>query len=232
MGAVRDDRGPGPGRVRRPSDERFLPEGPREVVVAAAAALAWVNIQTAADATRGEPSTSGSGTPASTGRFAVPGRPGFLLPTDRAGHRARRAGQGGRHVRPADRRLDAARHDPGRQPADDHQRRRGRARRPGGRVRHQGRAVRRPDRAPVPVHARRPQADACSPTGRPARTARCSRTTAASWCSTTSTRRGEWSCRYRLDAAVRALTEDGHRGRPAGGGRRSRTACATAATAR
>lgn len=62
--------------------QRFLPEGPREVVLRGRRALAWVNIQTAPDATRGElhfwyPDT---------GEYQVvpvPGRPGFLIPTDR-----------------------------------------------------------------------------------------------------------------------------------------------------
>jgi sugar lactone lactonase YvrE len=81
MGAVRTTE----ARVLvAPSSEpqRFLPEGPHEVVLRGRRALAWVNIQTAADATRGElhfwfpDATDHQVVP-------VPGRPGFLLPTDR-----------------------------------------------------------------------------------------------------------------------------------------------------
>ena len=62
--------------------DRWLPEGPREVVVNGRAALAWVNIQTAADAISGSIHL----------RFwdngerrtlQQPGRPGFIIPTDR-----------------------------------------------------------------------------------------------------------------------------------------------------
>jgi sugar lactone lactonase YvrE len=65
-------------------EDRFLPEGPREVVVGGRAALAWVNIQTAADAAAGAVHLwfwDGRV------RLKVPlaGRPGFLLPTDRPG---------------------------------------------------------------------------------------------------------------------------------------------------
>ncbi|HVK17438.1 MAG TPA: SMP-30/gluconolactonase/LRE family protein, partial [Fimbriiglobus sp.] len=62
--------------------QRFLPEGPRVVTLRGRRAIAWVNIQTAADATRGElhfwyPDT------AEHQVVPVPGRPGFLMPTDR-----------------------------------------------------------------------------------------------------------------------------------------------------
>lgn len=62
--------------------QRFLPEGPRQVSLRGRRALAWVNIQTAPDATRGElhfwfPDT------AEHQVVPVPGRPGFLRPTDR-----------------------------------------------------------------------------------------------------------------------------------------------------
>ncbi len=61
--------------------DRFLPEGPRNVIVDARPALAWVNIQTSTDATSGDIHL----------RFwdngdrcvlPQPARPGFLLPTD------------------------------------------------------------------------------------------------------------------------------------------------------
>ncbi len=63
-------------------EQRFLPEGPREVTVRGRPALAWVNIQTAEHATRGELHfrfEDGSHEVVPT-----PGRPGFLLPTDAA----------------------------------------------------------------------------------------------------------------------------------------------------
>jgi sugar lactone lactonase YvrE len=65
-------------------EDRFLPEGPRSVVVEGRVALVWVNIQTAADSTRG----------ALHLRFwdngerrvlPQPARPGFVLPTDQPG---------------------------------------------------------------------------------------------------------------------------------------------------
>jgi len=61
--------------------DRFLPEGPRAVTVEGRPALAWVNIQTAADATGGDIHVrfwdGGHRT------YAQPKRPGFLFPTDR-----------------------------------------------------------------------------------------------------------------------------------------------------
>jgi sugar lactone lactonase YvrE len=67
--------------AQRNETDRFLPEGPQAVVVEGRPALAWVNIQTAADAKCGEVHV----------RFwdgelrvyAQPKRPGFLFPTDR-----------------------------------------------------------------------------------------------------------------------------------------------------
>jgi sugar lactone lactonase YvrE len=64
--------------------DRFLPEGPQMVTVADRPALAWVNIQTAADATRGAIHLwfwdSGE-----RRRYDLPARPGFVRPTDRPG---------------------------------------------------------------------------------------------------------------------------------------------------
>jgi sugar lactone lactonase YvrE len=64
--------------------DRFLPEGPQMVTVADQLALAWVNIQTAADATRGAIHLwfweSGE-----RRRYDLPARPGFLRATDRPG---------------------------------------------------------------------------------------------------------------------------------------------------
>src|SRR5262245_52929131 len=64
--------------------DRFLPEGPQMVTIADRPALAWVNIQTAADATRGAVHLwfwdSGE-----RRRYDLPARPGFLRPTDRPG---------------------------------------------------------------------------------------------------------------------------------------------------
>jgi sugar lactone lactonase YvrE len=61
--------------------DRFLPEGPRAVTVGGRPALAWVNIQTAADAAGGDVHVrfwdGGHRT------YAQPTRPGFLFPTDR-----------------------------------------------------------------------------------------------------------------------------------------------------
>src|SRR5262245_26021174 len=64
--------------------DRFLPEGPQKLTVADRPALAWVNIQTAADATRGAIHLwfwdSGE-----RRRYDLPARPGFLRPTGRPG---------------------------------------------------------------------------------------------------------------------------------------------------
>lgn len=65
-------------------DDRFLPEGPKNVAVGGRAALAWVNIQTGPDAARGAVHLRFW----DTGEHRVlpqAGRPGFLAPTDRPG---------------------------------------------------------------------------------------------------------------------------------------------------
>ena len=61
--------------------DRFLPEGPRAVTVEGRPALAWVNIQAAADATAGAIHVRfWDGEHRS---YVQPRRPGFLFPTDR-----------------------------------------------------------------------------------------------------------------------------------------------------
>ena len=62
--------------------DRFLPEGPREVVVDGRPAVAWVNIQTSQDATSGAIHLRFWDTDEHR-TVPVPGRPGFWLPTDR-----------------------------------------------------------------------------------------------------------------------------------------------------
>jgi sugar lactone lactonase YvrE len=62
-------------------EDRFLPEGPRAVTVQGRDALAWVNIQTAPDATRGAVHLRFWDT-GERRRIALPARPGFLFPTD------------------------------------------------------------------------------------------------------------------------------------------------------
>lgn len=62
--------------------DRFLPEGPRTVLVEGRPALAWVNIQTAADATGGDVHVRFWDGEHRT--YAQACRPGFLFPTDRA----------------------------------------------------------------------------------------------------------------------------------------------------
>ncbi|MCS6864238.1 MAG: SMP-30/gluconolactonase/LRE family protein [Gemmataceae bacterium] len=62
--------------------DRFLPEGPRWMILDGRAALVWVNIQLDPQATEGEihvhfPDSDGSDDFA----IACPGRPGFLIPT-------------------------------------------------------------------------------------------------------------------------------------------------------
>lgn len=65
-----------------PADaDRFLPEGPRAVTVEGRPALAWVNIQAAADATAGDIHVRFWDGEHRT--YAQTLRPGFLLPTDR-----------------------------------------------------------------------------------------------------------------------------------------------------
>jgi sugar lactone lactonase YvrE len=62
-------------------EDGFLPEGPRAVVVEDRPALAWVNIQTAPDATDGDIHLRFWDGEHST--YAQPRRPGFLFSTDR-----------------------------------------------------------------------------------------------------------------------------------------------------
>lgn len=61
--------------------DRFLPEGPRAIMLEGRPALAWVNIQTAPDATHGDIHVRFSNGEHRT--FTQQRRPGFLLPTDR-----------------------------------------------------------------------------------------------------------------------------------------------------
>ena len=69
-----------------PPDERgrFLPEGPRIVRFLGRDWLAWVNIQTASDSLTGEIHLLDRATDEHRA-FPLPGRPGFLMPTDREG---------------------------------------------------------------------------------------------------------------------------------------------------
>ncbi len=64
--------------------DRFLPEGPRPVRVGQRDAIAWVNIQTSPDAATGTIHVRFWDTGERLA-LPVPGRPGFLLPTDRPG---------------------------------------------------------------------------------------------------------------------------------------------------
>jgi sugar lactone lactonase YvrE len=68
-----------------PDDERdrFLPEGPRLVTVEDEPAVAWVNIQTTADATTGSIWVKFLAEADDQFHLTAPGRPGFLLPTNR-----------------------------------------------------------------------------------------------------------------------------------------------------
>ncbi|HEX3152272.1 MAG TPA: SMP-30/gluconolactonase/LRE family protein [Gemmataceae bacterium] len=63
------------------ADDGFLPEGPRAVIVEGKPALAWVNIQTTADATAGDIHVRFWDGEHRT--YAQAKRPGFLFPTDR-----------------------------------------------------------------------------------------------------------------------------------------------------
>ena len=63
-------------------EDRFLPEGPRSVTLDGREAVAWVNIQTAADARSGAIFARFWDT-GEVRRFDLPDRPGFFLPTDR-----------------------------------------------------------------------------------------------------------------------------------------------------
>jgi sugar lactone lactonase YvrE len=61
-------------------EDRFLPEGPRSVVIEARAALVWVNIQTSREAANGDIHVRfWDGEHA---RYAQPRRPGFVFPTN------------------------------------------------------------------------------------------------------------------------------------------------------
>lgn len=61
--------------------DRFLPEGPRAITLDGRPALAWVNIQTAADSTHGDLHARFENGEHRT--YAQQRRPGFLLPTNR-----------------------------------------------------------------------------------------------------------------------------------------------------
>ncbi len=63
-------------------EDRFLPEGPRAVTLAGREAVAWVNIQTAADSKRGAIFARFWDT-GEVRRFDRPDRPGFFVPTNR-----------------------------------------------------------------------------------------------------------------------------------------------------
>jgi sugar lactone lactonase YvrE len=67
--------------AQRSEADRFLPEGPRAVTVEGRPALAWVNIQTAPDATGGDIHVRFWDGEHRT--YAQSCRPGFLFPTDR-----------------------------------------------------------------------------------------------------------------------------------------------------
>jgi sugar lactone lactonase YvrE len=64
--------------------DRFLPEGPRSVVVEGREAIAWVNIQTAVDSTHGDIHVRFWDGEHRT--YTQLHRPGFLFPTNRADH--------------------------------------------------------------------------------------------------------------------------------------------------
>ncbi|OWK36523.1 SMP-30/gluconolactonase/LRE family protein [Fimbriiglobus ruber] len=64
-------------------EDRFLLEGPREVVVDGDGAVAWVNIQTAADATTGDIHVRFTDDEDDRFYLTAPARPGFMLPCAR-----------------------------------------------------------------------------------------------------------------------------------------------------
>jgi len=68
--------------AQRSEADRFLPEGPREITLEGRPALAWVNIQTAPDATAGDIHVRFWDGEHRT--YAQSRRPGFLFPTNRA----------------------------------------------------------------------------------------------------------------------------------------------------
>jgi sugar lactone lactonase YvrE len=71
--------------VSSPDDEdRFLPEGPRNIFVDGKEALVWVNIQNSADSRRGAIHLRFWDT-GETRKLPQQARPGFVLPTDRDG---------------------------------------------------------------------------------------------------------------------------------------------------
>jgi sugar lactone lactonase YvrE len=65
-------------------EDGFLPEGPRAFTLDGRPALLWVNIQTAPDATQGALHVRYWDT-GGTESWTLPGRPGFVIPTDRPG---------------------------------------------------------------------------------------------------------------------------------------------------
>jgi sugar lactone lactonase YvrE len=67
--------------AQRSEADRFLPEGPRAVIVEGRPAIAWVNIQTAADATAGDIHVRFWDGEHRT--YSQTKRPAFLIPTDR-----------------------------------------------------------------------------------------------------------------------------------------------------
>jgi sugar lactone lactonase YvrE len=68
------------------AEDRFLPEGPRPIRLDDRDALIWVNIQTGADATSGALHVRfWDEDEDETETWRLPGRPGFVLPTDRPG---------------------------------------------------------------------------------------------------------------------------------------------------
>lgn len=66
-------------------EDRFLLEGPREVEVDGDRAIAWVNIQTDPQANEGAVWVHFDDEDLDHFHLTAPGRPGFLLPTDRPG---------------------------------------------------------------------------------------------------------------------------------------------------
>ena len=181
---------------------RFLPEGPRRVRVNGVDCLAWVVIQT-------QPGTDATGlirhTPWPVGSAPIrdvdiPGRIGFILPTDRpitwsSPASNSRPGTVGLEPRGKSSKRSA------RCRATEHVDR-NRDERRGNHPRRRGRSssapritqVKEADRLPVPVHRGRPRKLAYWPSIRPARTARSSAAPMAGSSSTTSTRPSGTSC--------------------------------------
>lgn len=65
-------------------EDRFLPEGPRATDTLGPDGVIWVNIQTAPDAKTGDLLLRPWGAD-HVASFSLPGRPGFVMPTDRPG---------------------------------------------------------------------------------------------------------------------------------------------------